>query len=636
MDDTEDSGDLPMDSRFVVLQSQATVKGPIDAIVELVTNSEDAYVRMGSTGDILVFMKSLGKGRKAVLGVRDDATGMTYEQLLEGIVYGGRTSGQKAGSGIRGILGRGMKEAILGLGMGSVITVKDGAVSYAEIYPEPEDRNRPKFFAQSDPPTRKLKTDLANNTGLEFPANSGTIVLVRIREDFRVPREATLLWQIQNHYALRKILEKTDRKVKLTYQDSRANQRTHVVKREMPRARKVLEKDIEVGDTGSTAHLVIYEAEECLDTQRTYGMTYSNAGILVTTEGIVLDNRLWAFEHENAGYFFYGELDVPFFGLLLEQEDTSFLTPQRTGLDWRSPLCRAIEKACVKELGPFVHRKKEELSKPSSSVGEERKSQFTQVCKVLNELAEEYESDYEATGPGGIEPSDLVKEMVVIPAFVRVHPDQVRALSVYVPRHKLPNGNSTVAIRLDGAGISLLDKEIEVAPIAENQDLFYGYFRVVGKILGQTVTVTASLNGARAYSVVEVTQEEKRGRKKKTRAGRRGPFSEIVFDQDPNPIQPVFYDASTGAIRVFCGFPSVKMYIGPDGAGLERSSGRTLFAELVGEAFCRQLARRGIETGKYPANPGAEIDNYESAFNDHRRRALHIIHREVGRIISAI
>jgi len=63
-------------------------------------------------------------------------------------------------------------------------------------------------------------------------------------------------------------------------------------------------------------------------------------------------------------------------------------------------------------------------------------------------------------------------------------------------------------------------------------------------------------------------------------------------------------------IKIFVKFPSVTKIIK---SGLERAETaerRILLAELVGEAFCRELARRKIDIN--PSVPGGEID----AFND--------------------
>lgn len=50
-----------------------------------------------------------------------------------------------------------------------------------------------------------------------------------------------------------------------------------------------------------------------------------------------------------------------------------------------------------------------------------------------------------------------------------------------------------------------------------------------------------------------------------------------------------------------------------------------LLAELVGEAFCRQLARQKIELGDKLLIPGSEIESYNTTINELQKKYLHKI-----------
>ena len=627
-----DEGEIPIDSRVIWQLSQATVKSPIDAIVELVTNSEDAYRRSDSNGDVVILMRSLRKGGP-VLGVRDDACGMTYEKLKQSLKYGARSSGQKAGSGIRGLLGRGLKEAILGLGEGRIITVCDGRTSYAEVFRKD---NTPRYLADPNYPVRKLESELSHYAGLELPRKHGTIVLVRIQKEMPTPREKTMLWEIENHHALRKIVTKPGRKVLFRYQSDRGGQHSHHVEFKTPHLTKVMDKNIEIGKGSEKAHLTIYESEVSLDPEHPAGMCYSKAGILISTEDVVLDNKLWRFENESSAYYFLGELDVPFFAKMWESEDFSTLTPERNGLDWRSEVCRTIATRCMKELAPLIASKKERLESPGGLLPEERKRQFRDICKILNDLIADLDLDLGPLGPGGPMPYDDLRNLIVVPDYVRLSPGEIRSMSIYAPKSVLGGEPPIADLTLSGPGVSLVDTHVELAPIKQDRKIFRGYFRVEGKTLGQTVTAKVSLHGSNAYSTIEVTLEKKRGRKKKKREGKSGPFSDIRFDPEQKPIQPVKYESDSGIIRIFVEFPFVRIFIRPDGSGLDQPASRAVFADLVGEAFCSQLARKGLESGRYPLIPGSEIDNYQAAFNDQRLHAMRVIHEEVDTILAAV
>ena len=52
-----------------------------DAIVELVTNSDDRYQILGAPGRVEIELGRRGRGRSSILRVRDFADGMTTEQM---------------------------------------------------------------------------------------------------------------------------------------------------------------------------------------------------------------------------------------------------------------------------------------------------------------------------------------------------------------------------------------------------------------------------------------------------------------------------------------------------------------------------------------------------------------------------
>lgn len=123
--------DLKIDKRVVKqLSDSAIKKDPERALVELITNSDDSYRRLESvglptTGNIIV--EVIRKRKNSIFTVIDQAEGFDSQRMDESVGgFGGDTSGLKKGMEVRGFFGRGLKEAILGLGNGSVISVKDG------------------------------------------------------------------------------------------------------------------------------------------------------------------------------------------------------------------------------------------------------------------------------------------------------------------------------------------------------------------------------------------------------------------------------------------------------------------------------------------------------------------------------
>lgn len=120
---------LPVnEGRLVCEQAKATVKSILDAIVELVTNSDDSFKTIEQGGERIdkaiieiKISRAIGGNCKELI-ISDSAAGMNRDDLLnEAIKFGGETGGRKKGRKVRGFFGRGLKESIIALGEGIIL-----------------------------------------------------------------------------------------------------------------------------------------------------------------------------------------------------------------------------------------------------------------------------------------------------------------------------------------------------------------------------------------------------------------------------------------------------------------------------------------------------------------------------------
>lgn len=117
---------IPVDQRVIAIDSRrfASIE---KALVELITNSDDSYTRMeaagqGVPGRIQVMYERHQAG--AVVVVTDQAEGMPFDQAISILAYGAAQSPLARGEGeARGYFGRGLKQAIFGLGHGWIETI---------------------------------------------------------------------------------------------------------------------------------------------------------------------------------------------------------------------------------------------------------------------------------------------------------------------------------------------------------------------------------------------------------------------------------------------------------------------------------------------------------------------------------
>jgi hypothetical protein len=122
--------------RLAVQQAdQAIRKDVIRALVELVTNVDDSYHRLedagtATTGRIIIEVQR--RYTDSLLRVRDNAEGLTGDDMdLKVGHYGEATSGFQEGRSVRGLWGRGLKDAFFGLGAAALLLFVTGFLTVA-------------------------------------------------------------------------------------------------------------------------------------------------------------------------------------------------------------------------------------------------------------------------------------------------------------------------------------------------------------------------------------------------------------------------------------------------------------------------------------------------------------------------
>jgi hypothetical protein len=107
---------------------------------------------------------------------------------------------------------------------------------------------------------------------------------------------------------------------------------------------------------------------------------------------------------------------------------------------------------------------------------------------------------------------------------------------------------------------------------------------------------------------------------------RGGLFTDIRFDDRTDPRQRVYFDRVNSSIVVATAAPSVKLYLDKQNRLDTTVQGQILLAELITEAVCREIARRGVEDGRFLAPEGAEADAIHNHYIRLQNRYAHLIH----------
>jgi len=622
--------ELPIDSRIVKQSAQATIRNLVDATVELITNCDDSYRRLEeqgfkTSGRIELAVSRQKGGRCETLLIKDYAEGMTREELQKAARFGGETSGFEKGRTVRGLFGRGLKEAIISLGEGEIYTIKDNTLNTAKIWWDENERKAKVGYGEEI-----HNPSSGQRHGIK--EGNGTSVMISVKnERMRIPEYNKFKKQISGHYALRDITFSEKREVFLQFVDlkrgllispgSQSN-----VKFESPQGEKVYEGELALSSYSDHIKIEISKSPVPLDSPRLN--PFAKAGLLVKSGASILDNCLFKYENDPAALYFWGEACCDGIAERVRKGEVGIIDFNRAGIEWRHEYCQAIQSTIEKILDPLIQEKRKELEKKEEKkeVAEPTKKMLRKLCSVLNELAnkefEEWEPD--------VELKEQIEELTILPRYSNIEIDKPRSLGVYAPTKLVRLAGNKVTLESDNIDISLLSSQVSLdKQHPKYTNLYYCIFQVVGRVIGEEANIHCRLGEQKAIAHVKVGVQ---GKKKKGKPrGRKGGFiSDILSDEVSDPIQRVEYIKDTGEIKIKINFPGVARYLGSSLGGVETEQGRVFLAELVGEAFCRQLAVIKLERGETSPFPGAEIDFFNSTVNELQRKYLDKIHEVIA------
>ena len=198
---------------------QAMKNDIVRALIELITNCDDAYARASTTGKIdIIVHRSTNKDIPTTLVVRDSATGLDPKGMRESFgILGGDKSGFAEGQEVRGLFSRGSKDTAW---FGETIfeSIKDGVYTHLLL-------------------TSKMTGEIESVTadashydalGLEDGANGLSATIVVQRRDTRIPELRDLVGRLSSHVQLRKVVSSQD--VSITeFRDGKLTQSTKVI-----------------------------------------------------------------------------------------------------------------------------------------------------------------------------------------------------------------------------------------------------------------------------------------------------------------------------------------------------------------------------------------------------------------------
>lgn len=469
---------------------------PIAAVIELVTNSDDSYQRLGNikNGRILIDITRRRRPNPTTLIVSDRAEGMTYTELEERLGGAGReTSGFGTSMPVRGMFGRGAKD-ISHFGPVRWETKRGGEHTAFDI----PNKGGASLDYTIDP------------LGTVARRDHGTTVRLTIAHRFRVPRHDTLLARLPRHYALRPILH--DREGRLVRLGQGEGRPTDKLVYQEPRGRPV-ESDLRVpikGYPDCFASVSLWEADESLEDGEPW--EYWRHSLLITSERsaheIFHDSPLA--REPNARYLgrLFGTADVPAINDLIRefesvrrsgqepsvQNPTELVRRDRRGLSTEHPFVTALHATLDEVLRPHVERLREQSEHSQGGVAPNLRRRLDNVGRLLGRyLEEENQTELPGTGMEGDLPAP---GLTLVPPRCIARPGKAARTLV---RYR-PTGDTvykSVEVLLDHGDTGMFTQTLEL-------DARDGYW-------SKTLTVDGRDAGARTELLAVVGDDEASG-----------------------------------------------------------------------------------------------------------------------------
>ena len=398
---------LEVESRRVVQDAKLAIRDVYDAIVELVTNSDDRYQILGTEGNVEIEIGRRGKGQPSILRVRDFADGMTTEQMNQKIGrIGGRVSGMEEGKAVRGTNSRGAKD-IAALGQVTFESIaSDGRMHTCRIFRNLE-------YEAED--SQEVTPDIRKQLGID--GGTGTVVTIEIEPSHEIPNIDTLVPNVARLVRLRDIVRQ--QQTKITVRGLKKG-RDRLVGLHLPEGKRRVSETFAVpGYPGARAKLVVFRARKRFRSEKT---RFRLGGILVKSrhaihEATLFDRKLNWDPHAQ---WFFGRLTCETIDDLWNEYDerqargeshppanpVPILDPSRkSGLTSDHPFVEALYTRALNMLRPLVEeeRIREQRERARSVESQKTRKRLNALEKAANQFMEDFSDEDVSRDPHGRE-----------------------------------------------------------------------------------------------------------------------------------------------------------------------------------------------------------------------------------------
>ncbi len=512
--------DFKISARYFDFNRQNAIRDVYDALVELITNSDDSYHHLFVSkhrnidgGQILVEIEEKRKNNASKLIIHDKAEGMSLQDMTIKLIQVGERQSKE---GDRGFMGRGAKDCTA-LGKMTVESIKN------EKYYKCELNKNSQFVPIED---GKNVDNTVRNT-LRIKHGNGTVVTLEIDPQFKIPHVDTIIRDLPWHYALRDMLSSQNPTELYLKNLNNISKKTEKLISLSPEGDSVCDKLFEVhGYPNIKAKLRIWRAKEPLEDPSD---RFRRSGLLIKGKRTIYECSLLysSFEKDFYAKRYFGRLECEYIDDLLNEYDerrknnkphtpenpSLIIDPNRqTGLRRDHPFVKALFQIPSEELKRLIEIDKgQDKASQKEIANKETQHRLSELAKVASRFLEQQVEDIEETTLDDAVDDDFFskKGVLIFPTYLNIAIGQVRSLTFYVNRSLYDKEGKEVKITSDDSAVKIIDESFKLRAHPKRNDRLIGSFRIQGMTLKEIVCLQTNCEGIpQAEAMVKVVENK--------------------------------------------------------------------------------------------------------------------------------
>ena len=186
---------------------------------------------------------------------------------------------------------------------------------------------------------------------------------------------------------------------------------------------------------------------------------------------------------------------------------------------------------------------------------------------------------------------------------------------------------SVVTVQSSSGEISVLTPSVSIERLPDYPSIGQAHVEIEGTQVGAEGIITATLDNLMAEALVRVISKKvPKPPLPQDKPKQRGLVHGVSFDPDAEPKQRVVFRRVDSTVVIATGAPSVRPYIDERGEDSETPQAQVLIAELVTEAVCKEIARRGVDNGTFLSFADSKRDAIDQQYIRIQNQYAHQIH----------